>query len=499
MVHKTFYVPCTALPFMFLALLFMFLNAATIMTSQTVKPFSVLFIDAAVEASHLLLVGLQPGVQVHCLNAHQDGIEQITQILKTHSGSPLQAIHIVSHGSPGTLYLGNTELNLTALDRYISDLQAWFNAKFSQYLVGAGHGGTDPYPVRARHGGTDPYPVVGSRHGGTDVVNSAISYSPNASTLPISIPQIFLYGCNVAAGDAGAEFITKLHHITGATIHASTTKVGHAALGGNWDLDATIQQSKYSTESGSSVYKIQNGLSAAFNSPMPFHPSALAAYPAVLMADTDGDGVDDSDDLDDDNDGILDTNEGLQLAEIPLNLLPTDNLNGADPTNIQQGDVFVYRNALVLPDGTQYDVTLTFDEITGAGNDVVSFKDDPSNENHGAININNFDANANDYVRVSYVITEAGSSTNATPAGTEVTFAQLSATARDTDGLEGAGFARFDTISAGSRLVDTSTDGDFTPPAGFTIYSDRSYWSIECQFNRPRLSCRGRVLCHRNR
>ena len=190
----------------------------------------------------------------------------------------------------------------------------------------------------------------------------------------------------------------------------------------------------------------------------------------VNETDTDGDGVPDTDDIDDDNDGILDANEGLQLAEVPLNFLPTDNLNSADPTDIQQGNVFVYRNAITLPDGTQYDITLTFDEINGSDNDTVSFKDDISNENHGAINIANFDPAENDYVIARYVITEAGSSTDANPAGTEVPFAQIRATARDTDANEGTGFANADTITPGSRLVDTATNSSFTSPTGFTTY-----------------------------
>ncbi|NMG61260.1 DUF4347 domain-containing protein, partial [Geitlerinema sp. P-1104] len=51
---------------------------------------------------------------------------------------------------------------------------------------------------------------------------------------------IALYGCQVAAGDAGAEFVEKLHDLTGATISASTRVVGHADLGGTWNLD--VQQ-----------------------------------------------------------------------------------------------------------------------------------------------------------------------------------------------------------------------------------------------------------------
>ncbi|VEP17876.1 hypothetical protein H1P_6510002 [Hyella patelloides LEGE 07179] len=49
--------------------------------------------------------------------------------------------------------------------------------------------------------------------------------------------RILLYGCNVAAGDAGAEFIAKLRNFTDAEIAASTTPIGNAAKGGNWELD----------------------------------------------------------------------------------------------------------------------------------------------------------------------------------------------------------------------------------------------------------------------
>jgi hypothetical protein len=46
-----------------------------------------------------------------------------------------------------------------------------------------------------------------------------------------------LYGCNVAAGDSGAEFIEKLHQLTGANIAASARLTGNVALGGDWELE----------------------------------------------------------------------------------------------------------------------------------------------------------------------------------------------------------------------------------------------------------------------
>ncbi|MFM6048589.1 MAG: DUF4347 domain-containing protein, partial [Dolichospermum sp.] len=101
-------------------------------------------------------------------------------------------IHILSHGAPGCLYLGNSQLNLTNIHNYNQQLQQW--------------------------------------------------------------PQnILLYGCNVAAGDAGTEFIHKLHQITNATISASTTKTGNAALGGNWQLEVNIPVTNVETFHGTSL------------------------------------------------------------------------------------------------------------------------------------------------------------------------------------------------------------------------------------------------------
>ena len=82
------------------------------------------------------------------LDATQDGIEQIAQVL---AGDRFREIHIFSHGTPGCLYLGNAQLSLETLDRYTRLLQTEF----------------------------------------------------------ASISSLFLYGCNVAAGDAGAELIAK--------------------------------------------------------------------------------------------------------------------------------------------------------------------------------------------------------------------------------------------------------------------------------------------------
>ncbi|MGK7890218.1 MAG: Ig-like domain-containing protein [Leptolyngbyaceae cyanobacterium] len=151
---------------------------------------SILFIDAAVQDISTLTSNVKPGIQVHLLNSDHDGVEQITQILQTTASLPTTfQVHIVAHGSPGTLHLGNNELSLNTLDRYAQDLKSWFAPTLQL---------------------------------------------PNSST-----PQLNLYACNVAAGDAGAEFITKLYHLTGAQIAASTHPVGNGDRGGSWYLNTT--------------------------------------------------------------------------------------------------------------------------------------------------------------------------------------------------------------------------------------------------------------------
>ncbi|MFN6487676.1 DUF4347 domain-containing protein [Nostoc sp. DedQUE02] len=144
------------------------------------KNTSIIFIDSSVINYEILLTELVLKVETVILDSHQDGVEQITHVLSQRCG--VESVHIISHGSPGCLYLGNTQLSLSTLQRYTQKLQTWF------------------------------------------------------SHLCVS-PSLLLYGCNVAAGDAGEEFIEKLHNLTKASIAASANLTGNAALGGDWNLE----------------------------------------------------------------------------------------------------------------------------------------------------------------------------------------------------------------------------------------------------------------------
>jgi len=159
------------------------------------------FIDAAVDDYQSLVKGVVANTEVIVLDSQRDGVEQITEALRDRP-TPA-AIHIVSHGSPGALYLGNSQLNLRNLAHYADDLAGW------------------------------------------------------------AAPQLLLYGCNVAAGDAGSEFIETLSTLTGAAIAASTSPIGNAALGGDWQLEVTTGEIKAA---------------------LAFRPEAMATYGHVLPA-----------------------------------------------------------------------------------------------------------------------------------------------------------------------------------------------------------------------
>ena len=147
---------------------------------------NLVFIDAKVEDSAILLEGLLPGYQGFILADGQDGVQQITDLL-SEFGSTVKGLHIVAHGSTAGLQLGTTALHAGTLERYVPTFERW-----SQYLA------------------------------------------PKA--------QIALYSCCVAEGAQGQAFIRSLYEITGLAIAASSTPIGHASAGGNWDLDVYMGQ-----------------------------------------------------------------------------------------------------------------------------------------------------------------------------------------------------------------------------------------------------------------
>ncbi|MGK7880586.1 MAG: DUF4347 domain-containing protein [Crocosphaera sp.] len=136
------------------------------------------------EYSHLI-DNIPTNSEVIVLDTEKNGIEEITQVLAQQKN--LDNIHLISHGNPGTLYLGNTELNNNNLGNYAAKIREWQKALANQ-------------------------------------------------------ANLILYGCSVAAGTIGETFVKQISELLSVNIAASKTLTGDKKLGGNWDLEFTIGQ-----------------------------------------------------------------------------------------------------------------------------------------------------------------------------------------------------------------------------------------------------------------
>lgn len=87
---------------------------------------SYVFIDRSIQDYQNLLASVKPGYQTVLLDSDHDGIIQISEVLQ--NSREVAEVHLVAHGSPGCLYLGNTQLDLTHLGQHAGYLQQWRRA-----------------------------------------------------------------------------------------------------------------------------------------------------------------------------------------------------------------------------------------------------------------------------------------------------------------------------------------------------------------------------------
>ncbi|MBO0350759.1 VCBS repeat-containing protein [Phormidium pseudopriestleyi FRX01] len=173
-----------------------------------------------------LAAGITPSSEVHILDPHRDGIEQITEILSPGSSS----LHLISHGTPGTLYLGNSILNRQTLGNYATELQQW------------------------------------------------------------AIGQLYIYGCEVAAVREGQQFLQQLHEHLPIAIYANPHPTGNSALGGTWNLQQIFPQ--WEQEDGNWEWVMSDGTHnkgqktkdkrQRTSNSTPFSPHTLATYAHTL-------------------------------------------------------------------------------------------------------------------------------------------------------------------------------------------------------------------------
>jgi len=191
-------------------------SVETYFPPSTAQPRNhLVFVDSSVDNIDRLVEGIA-SAQVVLLDREQDGIEQITKVLADYKeaaedtdallGAPyggglvdgayvnstptnstptnstlVDSVHVISHGDRATLTLGNTTLNTNNLAEYEAEIRQW-----SESL-------------------------------GIDA-------------------DILLYGCDVAEGESGEQFVRRISELTGADVAASDDLTG---ADGDWDLEVT--------------------------------------------------------------------------------------------------------------------------------------------------------------------------------------------------------------------------------------------------------------------
>jgi hypothetical protein len=139
---------------------------------------NLVIIDPAIKDCYLLekriSEGIMPQAEALVLQPNKKEIQQITHTVKRYE--KLSNIHIISQGSPGCLYLGNSSLSIHNFNYYAPQLRKW------------------------------------------------------------SVCNIFLYGSNVGSQTIGKKFLLRLYKTTGARISTlvSTCEMYTKVGVGNW-------------------------------------------------------------------------------------------------------------------------------------------------------------------------------------------------------------------------------------------------------------------------
>ena len=143
----------------------------------------IVFIDRSVQDASTLLSGIDPRAEIVFIDDRSDGLDQIAAALE--GRTDVSAIHILSHGDPGEIELGNTTYDNATLTARAAELAA---------------------------------------------IGTALT----------SDGDILLYGCSTADGVLGEQFTHSLSRLTGADVAASTNTTGASALGGDWALEYQV-------------------------------------------------------------------------------------------------------------------------------------------------------------------------------------------------------------------------------------------------------------------
>lgn len=146
----------------------------------------VIFVDARVPDYQALIDEITTKapagkpIEIIVIAADEDGVSRISDSLDDRL--EVSAIHLISHGEAGLVQFGSTWLDAGQLLRRANEVAGWGNA--------LGNDG-----------------------------------------------DLLIYGCDVAASEAGKDLVSSLASLTGADVAASEDLTGNAAQGGNWVLE----------------------------------------------------------------------------------------------------------------------------------------------------------------------------------------------------------------------------------------------------------------------
>lgn len=141
----------------------------------------IIFIDTRVEDYQTLLNGIDPGAEAILLDSTRDGIEQIAEVLRNRSD--IDAIHLISHGNQGELFLGTGTLSVLSMQGEYADELA--------------------------------------------IIKQALGEEAD----------VLIYGCNFGQGAGGTDAASLLAELIGADIAASDDLTGSTELGADWELE----------------------------------------------------------------------------------------------------------------------------------------------------------------------------------------------------------------------------------------------------------------------
>jgi len=148
----------------------------------------IIVVDGSLNENQALIEDIQANspdkaFEIFTLDPERDGIEQISLLLANYSG--VKSVHLLSHGGEARLKLGNTRLDEQTVEDRSDELASWKDA-----------------------------------------------LSDDA--------DLMIYGCNVAANDAGTELLNRIAQITDADVAASNDDTGTQILGGDWQLEHQV-------------------------------------------------------------------------------------------------------------------------------------------------------------------------------------------------------------------------------------------------------------------